>query len=71
MIASYAHARGIETFNLLPPLVEYSHATGVTADSLFIDQDHLTVEGHRVVAAMIETRVAGILARRTSTEVSP
>ena len=71
VLASYAHARGIETFDLLPPLVEHTRATGVTADSLFIDQDHLSVEGHRVVAAMIETRVAGILARRTSSEVSP
>ena len=66
VLVSYAHARGFETLDLLPPLVAYARATGVAADSLFVDEDHLSVAGHRAVAAMLEERVAGILARRTS-----
>ena len=66
VLESYARARGIETFDLLPPLVEHARSTGVTADSLFVDHDHLSVEGHRVVAVMLEKRVAAILARRKS-----
>ena len=58
-------ARGIETMDLLPVLAEHARVTGVTAQALFIDHDHLSVEGHRVVASIVAPRIAAILARRT------
>lgn len=64
VLANYARARGIETLDLLPPLVEHARATGTTADEIFLDHDHLSIEGHRIVASMLAPRVTAILASR-------
>jgi len=69
VLANYTHARGIETLDLLPVLAEHMRVTGVTAQTLFIDHDHLTVEGHRLVASIVAPRIAAILA--APTEDSP
>ncbi len=65
VLANYTQARGIETMDLLPVLAEHARVTGVTAQALFIDHDHLSVEGHRVVASIVAPRIAAILTRRT------
>ncbi|HXV13953.1 MAG TPA: SGNH/GDSL hydrolase family protein, partial [Candidatus Krumholzibacteria bacterium] len=66
VVENYARARGIETMDLLPPLVEHMRASGASADSLFLDHDHLSVEGHRVVAGILAPRVAALLAAQTT-----
>ncbi len=67
VLANYARARNIPMVDLLPELV----ATGRSERDLFIDHDHLSVEGHRVVAALLAPRLTEILAARTPLEVSP
>lgn len=62
VITSYAHARGIPTIDLLPLLADHCRTTGALPSDLFIDHDHLSVEGHRVVADLLQDRVAAILA---------
>lgn len=64
VLANYAHARGIDSFDLLPPLSEHLRTTGAKPEDLFIDHDHLTVEGHRVVASLLADRIADILRAR-------
>jgi lysophospholipase L1-like esterase len=61
VIGSYTRARGIATIDLLPSLAEYSRATGTAPSELFVDHDHLSVEGHRVVATMLAEPIAAIL----------
>ncbi len=61
VLTSYAQARGIETFDLLPPLVAHILATGAAPEDLFLDHDHLSIEGHRVVAALLADRIAPML----------
>ncbi|MCI0451651.1 MAG: SGNH/GDSL hydrolase family protein [Candidatus Latescibacteria bacterium] len=68
VIENYARARGIETLDLLPPLVDHMRTSGVPADSLFLDPDHLSIQGHRVVAGLLAPRVASVLAARTQVE---
>jgi lysophospholipase L1-like esterase len=67
VLANYARARNIPMVDLLPELV----ATGRSERDLFIDHDHLSVEGHRAVAAILAPRLTQILAARTTQEVSP
>jgi lysophospholipase L1-like esterase len=64
VIASYAAARGIEIIDLLPPLAQYLQETATAPTDLFVDHDHLSVEGHRVVATMLAERMAAILTTR-------
>jgi hypothetical protein len=64
VIGAYAAARGIETIDLLPMLVEHVGLTGTAPSQIFVDHDHLSVEGHRVVATMIAERIAAILDAR-------
>lgn len=66
VLANYARARGIDSFDLLPPLSEHVRTTGAKPDDLFVDHDHLTVEGHRVVAALLAEPVAAILSRSSN-----
>lgn len=61
VLASYAHARGIPVVDLLPSLSTIARERG--ADSLFIDEDHLSVEGHRIVAGLIAVPIREQLAR--------
>lgn len=58
VIAEYTHARNIAMFDLLPPLVEYTHAHNAEPAKLFVDHDHPSVEGHRVVAGLIVDAIA-------------
>jgi hypothetical protein len=62
VIVSYANARGIPTIDLLPLLVDRVRSAGALPSDLFIDHDHLSLEGHRVVAGLLRERVAWILA---------
>lgn len=66
VIDGYAAARGIDAIDLLPALAEYSRTSGTSASQLFVDHDHLSVEGHRAVAAMIAARIAAILRARNA-----
>ncbi len=70
VIASYAAARGIPLIDLLPPLVEYTHRTHVAPERLFLDHDHLSIEGHRVVADLLADAIAAH-ARQPVTRSSP
>lgn len=63
-LEGYTRARGIDTYDLLPPLVEHMRTTGATREQLFIDHDHLSIEGHRVVAGLLAPRLAAILEAR-------
>jgi lysophospholipase L1-like esterase len=65
VLTNYTHARGIELLDLLPPLAKHVRVTSLTSQNIFIDHDHLSVEGHRVVASIVAPRVAAILAHRT------
>jgi lysophospholipase L1-like esterase len=68
-LSSYAQAHGIETFDLLPPLVDHLRTAEAAPESLFLDHDHLSVEGHHVVASLLADRIAAILSARTYQEV--
>lgn len=70
VLAGYTAARNIPMIDLLPELVAHAHAHGLTAEDLFVDHDHLSVEGHRVVAQLLHPRIAAILAARMQ-EVAP
>jgi lysophospholipase L1-like esterase len=48
----FAAARGVQIVDLLPAFAESS------SDNLFLDQVHLTVEGHRLAAETIAARLA-------------
>ena len=62
VIVSYAHARGIPMVDLLPLLADYTRSPGASPSDLFVDHDHLSETGHRVVAGLIAKRIAGMLA---------
>ena len=70
VLANYTAARNIPMIDLLPELAAEARARGLTADDLFVDHDHLSVEGHRVVAQLLHPRIAAILAARMQ-EVAP
>ena len=60
-IEAYARAHGIITVDLLPLLAGYCRTTGASPSELFVDHDHLSATGHRVVAGLVARRVAAIL----------
>jgi lysophospholipase L1-like esterase len=62
VIDGYTAARGIPSVDLLPLLVDYTRATGAKPSDLFLDHDHLSEAGHRVVAQLIASRVEEIIA---------
>lgn len=70
VLANYTAARNIPMIDLLPELAAHARAHGLTAHDLFVDHDHLSVEGHRVVAQLLHARIAAILAPRMQ-EVAP
>jgi lysophospholipase L1-like esterase len=51
VLFDYTQARNIEMFDLLPQLS--SAACGDSTVSLFLDEDHLSMEGHRFVAGVL------------------
>ncbi|HEU4928219.1 MAG TPA: GDSL-type esterase/lipase family protein [Candidatus Krumholzibacteria bacterium] len=71
VLSNYARARNIPSIDLLPELVSHMQTSGRRAQDLFIDHDHLSVEGHRVVAGILAPRIAAILGARRMQEVAP
>ncbi len=51
VLANYTSARNIEMIDMLPPLAAAARAD--TTASLFLDEDHLSDAGHRVVAGFL------------------
>lgn len=61
VLENYAHARGIQTYDLLPYL---SAIAGIQPmNPLFLDEDHLSIPGHQVVARLL----APVLANQVQT----
>jgi lysophospholipase L1-like esterase len=58
VIGAYAAARNIPLVDLLPPLGALVRAGRATPDRLFLDHDHLSVEGHRVAAELLVDAIA-------------
>jgi lysophospholipase L1-like esterase len=50
VLAHYAAARNIACYDLLPPLAQAARAD---TTALFLDEDHLSIRGHRVVAGLL------------------
>jgi hypothetical protein len=48
VLENYTRARGIACLDLLPELSRAARADSTAA--LFLDEDHLSLEGHRLVA---------------------
>jgi len=63
-IVAYARAHGIRTVDFLPILHRYLEETGRPPGDLFVDHDHLSVAGHRVVAPVLADSLAAVLAGR-------
>ena len=51
VLTNYTRARGIACLDLLPELSRVARSDSTA--SLFLDEDHLSVEGHRVVAEIL------------------
>jgi lysophospholipase L1-like esterase len=60
VITTYARGHSIPVIDLLPLLREHMRVSGLTASDLFVDNDHLSDEGHRVVAWLISDTVAAL-----------
>jgi len=60
-VVAHAEARGVPCVDLLPELADYARAHGLTTDDLFLDQDHLSVEGHKVVAELLAPRIRALI----------
>jgi lysophospholipase L1-like esterase len=71
VLANYAHARGIEVLDLLPRLAAHLATAGGKPEDLFLDHDHLSIEGHRVVAGMLAARVSALLGSRIERGTAP
>ena len=52
-LAGWADDRGITTVDLLPALEDSMATSGSEITDYFIDDDHLTIEGHRVASAIL------------------
>jgi lysophospholipase L1-like esterase len=52
-LGSFAREQGIPTIDLLPILHRHLDGTNQFPDVLFLDHDHLSVEGHKVVARIL------------------
>ena len=62
VLFNYAQARNIEMLDLLPPLSAAARADS-TGASLFVDEDHLSNRGHRLVADLLAPVISGHLQR--------
>ena len=58
VLTSYARARAFDVVDLLPPLAAHVRGTGAAPADLFLDHDHLSPEGHRVVAGLLAVPIA-------------
>jgi lysophospholipase L1-like esterase len=56
VLANYTRARNIEMVDMLPPLAAAARADSTT--SLFLDEDHFSATGHRVVAGLLSKLIA-------------
>lgn len=63
-LCAYARERGIRTVDFLPVLRAHLDATGRSPDSLFLDDDHLSVAGHRVIASALADSLAVVVGGR-------
>jgi hypothetical protein len=63
-LGAYAREHGIRTVDLLPILRRHLDENGRTALSLYLDHDHLSIEGHRVAAAAIADTLSAIVEER-------
>jgi lysophospholipase L1-like esterase len=61
VLAHYASARNIEMIDMLPALSVA--ACGDTTASLFLDEDHFSIQGHRLVAGVLSEAIANKLSR--------
>jgi lysophospholipase L1-like esterase len=61
VLEHYTGARGIPFHDLLPPLAAAAQAD---TTALFLDEDHLSPHGHRVVAGLLAERLANRLDSR-------
>ena len=61
VLFNYTQARNIEMVDLLPPLS--AAACGNDTLSLFLDEDHFSLEGHRMVADLLSETIAGKLSQ--------
>lgn len=64
VLDAYARQHAITSVDLLPLLAQHSRDTQTPPSRLFVDHDHLSAEGHRVVAGLLAESVAGILNSR-------
>ena len=64
-IMSYAKAHGLAAVDLLPAMAAHLRETGAPPSELFVDGDHLSVEGHRLVAEVLRQPIAESLTLRT------
>jgi lysophospholipase L1-like esterase len=61
VLANYTQARNIEMLDMLPPLAAAARADSTAP--LFVDEDHLSGRGHRLVAELLSPVIAGYLRR--------
>ena len=61
VLMNYTHARGIAAVDLLPALATRARADSTA--SLFLDEDHFSLTGHRAVADLLAPAIAGLLDR--------
>jgi lysophospholipase L1-like esterase len=59
VLESYTHARNIAMIDMLPPLAAAARADSTSP--LFLDEDHFSPQGHRVVAGLLAPVIAGQL----------
>jgi hypothetical protein len=62
VLFNYTQARNIEMLDLLPPLSATACGDS-TGASLFLDEDHLSNQGHRAVAELLAPVIAGHIRR--------
>jgi lysophospholipase L1-like esterase len=66
VLSEYARARGIDCFDLLPPLGAMAGIRQLVP--LYLDEDHLSAQGHRLVAEILTPVLADRLARTPRAE---
>jgi lysophospholipase L1-like esterase len=57
-LTGWASEAGVKMVDLLPVLAGEMEARGGSPDAFFLDHDHLTEEGHRVVAEVLADEIA-------------
>jgi lysophospholipase L1-like esterase len=56
-LSGYARANGMAFVDLLPVLRRHLADTGQSAGTLYLDHDHLSIEGHQIVAEILTPRL--------------